>query len=161
MSRKRVLLLADFSRSGYAAHRAILEMNAAESLHVVILVVGRSARPPAAASAQRFAELMADAHVSRGAVAEVVMADDDPASAVRRELLSERFDLVVGGDNFATWRSGDEPMDWLLVDAAGQVSPWPQAKRARRRPNRSYRPIGDRKTGGMRWDQPCVALAIR
>lgn len=155
MSRKCVLLLTDFSRSGYAAHHAVLGMHAFEDLHVVLLVVGPFARSPASASAERFAELMAEAHVSRGATAQVVMTDDDPMRAVRSALSSDGYDLVVAGDNLAGCRDWDDRTDWVLVNGAGRVSHRLDADVARRsrtqprRPNRGGT-VRDRAYGRRR-----------
>lgn len=122
MPRKRVLLLLDFFRQSYAAHRAVLEMHAAERLHVVLLVVGNRAGPPVSAQARQFAVVMANAHISRGATAEVVMlADDDAECAVRQMLSCDAYDLVVAGENLAQCRSCDDP-PWVLVDSGGCAS---------------------------------------
>ncbi len=122
MHRKRVLLMMDFSRWSYAAHRAVLEMHASERLHVMLLVMGPNAQSGQFASAQRFTQLMAETHVSRGATAEVVVAADDAISAVRHELSRVQFDLVVAGENLASCRGRDDSAEWLLVDNTGLVS---------------------------------------
>lgn len=121
MTRKRVLLLMDFSRSGYAAHHAVLKMHAYESLHVVLLLVGPHARLPVSALVRQFADLMANAHISRGATADVVIGGDDVKSAVRRMLSCEGFGLVVAGECLAECQSRDD-LAWLLVDSAGGTS---------------------------------------
>ncbi|QDV89862.1 hypothetical protein RAS2_09370 [Phycisphaerae bacterium RAS2] len=149
MTRKRVLLLMDFSRWGYAAQRAVLGMETTERLDVVLLVVGQPGRSPASASALRFAEMMAEAHASRGAVAQVVMASDDTMRAVR-EGWCEGFDLVVTGENLADWRSCDDSTAWLIVDAAGQVSRRLEANAASRAQTYSREPMRGRVMRGRR-----------
>jgi hypothetical protein len=115
MHRKRVLLLVDFSRAGYAAHGVLLGMHGRAALHVVLLVVSADGRSPPAQNTVSFAELMADAHRSRGATAEVAVGRGNPMVAVVNLVACRRFDLLVVGENLAHCRASTDTARWLVI----------------------------------------------
>ncbi|MFQ5807100.1 MAG: hypothetical protein ACE5I3_11690 [Phycisphaerae bacterium] len=119
MPRKRMLLLVDFSVSGYSAHYAATKMHDAEDLEVVLLVVGIRGRFPARPTLRSFAELMAEAHRVHGGTASVRFSNKHPRYAVREMLLRERFSLVVTGSELASCLLRDDSVEWMIVPPAG------------------------------------------
>ncbi len=160
MTRRRVLLLTDFSHWCYAAHHAVMEMHAPESLHVVLLVVGQPRGSPGSASAQRFAELMAEAHVARGATAEVAMADENLLLAVHRALSCDEYDLVVAGENLAGCRDCDDRTNWVIIDPEGRVSGRLDRNVERDSQVHSSSPIRGETVRRGKCDRPRIAVAI-
>ncbi|MFQ5805432.1 MAG: hypothetical protein ACE5I3_03165 [Phycisphaerae bacterium] len=130
MCRKRVLLLVDFSLSGYAAHYAVVKMHDSEPLDVVLLVVGIRGRFPAPASVGSFAEMMAEAHRAQGGLANVRFSNGHPDHAVQEMLLRERFSLVVTGSELAGCLRRSDALKWMVVEPAGgpqaRCEVWPE-----------------------------------
>ena len=119
MSRNRVLLLMDFSLSGYAAHYAVMKMHDSEPLDVVVLVVGCRGRFPALSSLRSFAEMLADAHRVHEGSATLLFSEVRPRLAVENMLQREEFSLVVTGTELANCLRRDDSVHWLIVEAAG------------------------------------------
>ena len=119
MAQRRLLLLFDFSLSGYAAHYAVTGMHDPQRTDIVLLAAGFQRQFRVPRSLRSFIDRLAKAHRARGCTVNVVYADRHPREVVQRMLTRERFSLVVVGSELAACLDRSDQVEWVVIEPAG------------------------------------------